>query len=35
MKLNNKQLKKINENGYIILSGCFSNKEVNNLRKEM
>ena len=35
MKLNNKQLKKINENGSIILSGCFSSKEVNNLRKEM
>jgi len=35
MKLNENQLKEIDENGYIILPDCFSNKEVNNLRKAM
>ena len=35
MKLNENQLKEIDENGYIILPDCFSNEEVNNLRKAM
>ena len=35
MRLNKKQLKEINELGYIIIPDCFSNEEVNNLRKEM
>jgi len=35
MKLNEIQLKKIDENGYLILADCFSNEEVNNLRKAM
>ena len=30
MKLNDTQLKEINENGYVILPDCFSNEEVNN-----
>ena len=35
MKLNENQLKEIDENGYIILPDCFSNEEVNTLRKAM
>ena len=35
MKLNEIQLKKIDENGYLILADCFLNEEVNNLRKAM
>jgi len=35
MKLNETQLKEIEENGYVILPDCFSNEEVNNLRKAM
>ena len=35
MKLNEIQLKKIDENGYLILADCFSNEEVNNLCKAM
>ena len=35
MKLNETQLKDIEENGYVILPDCFSNEEVNNLRKAM
>ena len=35
MKLNENQLKEINENGYVILPGWFSDEEVNNLRKAM
>ena len=35
MKLNETQLKEIDENGYIILPGWFSNEEVNNLCKAM
>ena len=35
MKLNENQLKEIDENGYIILPDCFSNEEVKNIRKEM
>ena len=35
MRLNKKQLKEIDELGYIIIPDCFSNEEVNNLRKEM
>ena len=33
MKLNDPQLKEINENGYVILPACFSNEEVDNLCK--
>ena len=33
MKLNDTQLKEINENGYVILPDCFSNEEVDNLCK--
>jgi len=35
MKLNETQLKEIEENGYVILPDCFSNEEVNNLRTAM
>ena len=35
MKLNEKQLKEIDEIGYIILPGWFSNEEVKNIQKEM
>ena len=35
MKLNKIQLKEIDELGYVILPGCFSNEEVDNLRKAM
>jgi len=35
MKLNETQLKEIEENGYVILTDCFSKEEVNNLRKAM
>ena len=35
MKLNDTQLKEIDENGYVILPDCFSNEEVNNLCKAM
>ena len=35
MKLNEIQLKEIEENGYVILPDCFLKEEVNNLRKEM
>ena len=35
MKLNENQLKEINENGYVVLPGWFSSEELNNLRKEM
>ena len=35
MKLNEAQLKEIEENGYVILPDCFSKEEVNNLRKAM
>jgi len=35
MKLNEKQLKEIDEFGYIILPDWFSYEEVNNVRKEM
>ena len=35
MKLNENQLKEIEEKGYLILPDCFSNEEVNNLRKAM
>ena len=33
MRHNKSQLKEIDELGYDILPGCFSNEEVNNLRK--
>jgi len=35
MRLNKSQLKEIDEFGYVIVPSCFSNEEVNNLRKEM
>jgi len=35
MKLNEKQLKEIDEIGYIILPGWFSNEEIKNIQKEM
>ena len=35
MRLDKSQLKKIDELGYVIIPGCFSNEEVNNLRKAM
>ena len=35
MKLNEKQLKEIDEKGYTILPDWYSNEEVNNLRKAM
>jgi len=35
MKLNEKQLKDIDENGYTILSDWFSEEEIKNIRKEM
>jgi len=35
MKLNEKQLKEIDEIGYVILPGWFSNEEVKNIHKEM
>ena len=35
MKLNENQLKAINEKGYLILPDWFSHEEVNNLRKAM
>ena len=35
MRLNKKQLKEIDELGYIIIPDCFLNEEVINLRKEM
>ena len=35
MKLNENQLKEIDEKGYLILPDCFSNEEVKNIRKEM
>tara|TARA_B100001123_G_scaffold66557_1_gene74094 strand:- start:38 stop:808 length:771 start_codon:yes stop_codon:yes gene_type:complete len=35
MKLNENQLKEIDENGYVILLDWFSNEEVKNIRKEM
>ena len=35
MKLNKSQLKKIDELGYVIIPGCFSSEEVNNLRDAM
>ena len=35
MRFNKSQLEEIDELGYIILPGCFSNEEVNNLRREM
>ena len=35
MKLSEKQLKEIDEIGYVILPGLFSNKEIKNIRKEM
>ena len=35
MKLNDNQLKEIDEKGYVILPDCFSNEEINNLRKAM
>ena len=35
MKLNEKQLKEIDEKGYTILPNWFSNEEVNNLSKAM
>ena len=35
MKLNQSQLKEIDENGYVVLSDWFSNEEVNSIRKEM
>ena len=35
MKLNEKQLKEIDEIGYVILPGWFSNEEVKNIQKEM
>ena len=35
MKLNEKQLKEIDEIGYVILPGWFSNEEIKNIQKEM
>ena len=35
MRFNKSQLEEIDELGYIILPGCFSNEAVNNLRREM
>ncbi len=35
MRLNETQLKEIEELGYIILPNCFSKKEVNKIREEM
>ena len=35
MKLNETQLKEIDEKGYLILPNCFSSEEINNLRKAM
>ena len=35
MRLNETQLKEIDELGYIILPNCFSSEEVINIRKEM
>jgi len=35
MKLSEKQLKEIDEIGYVILPDRFSNKEIKNIRKEM
>ena len=35
MKLNKTQLEEIDELGYIVLPACFSNEEVNNLRRKM
>ena len=35
MKLNEAQLREIEENGYVILPDCFSKEEINNLRKAM
>ena len=35
MKLSEKQLKEIDEIGYVILPDLFSNKEIKNIRKEM
>ena len=33
MKLNENQLKELDEKGYLIIPDCFSNEEVNNLCK--
>ncbi len=35
MKLNEQQLKEIDEIGYVTLPGWFSNEEIKNIRKEM
>ena len=35
MRLNETQLKEIDELGYVILPNCFSSEEVINIRKEM
>ena len=35
MRFNKSQLEEIDKLGYIILPDCFSNEEVNNLRREM
>ena len=35
MKLNENQLKEIDEKGYLILPDWFSDEEVKNIRKEM
>jgi len=35
MKLNETQLKKIEENGYLILPDCFSKEEINSVRNAM
>ena len=35
MKLCHTQLNEIEENGYVIVPDCFSNEEVDNLRKAM
>ena len=35
MKLNENQLKEIDEKGYLIIPDCFSKEEVNNLCKAM
>ena len=35
MKLNEKQLKEIDEIGYVVLPDWFSNEEIKNIQKEM
>ena len=35
MKLNENQLKELDEKGYLIIPNCFSNEEIHNLCKAM